>query len=569
MRKRTRTLLILTVLVLALAATAVAGWQVPWRQSCLGSLQSDSTPPDGLLTLPRDGYEAATDRLLPYVDVLRVEVESTGDAVLSIMAGSSMTELAVEQGRHVYETAVGESWVDVALFLDEGGQVTLHALEADNSALPHWPLLLAGTVVSLLLACLVGCFSGDRVRLHRVTFAVLMAGGVLIALLKPLNVYSSWDEQIHWEYACLLAGEAESLNAFLADFTTWNAGYWPNALGIALGRLLELDTGGVWLLGCLSGVAVYALLGALAVKIAPRYKLVFLLAAAMPTSLFLAASYSYDPMVIVSVLLGAAMVLRELSEPGRPLSPGRSLGMALTLCLGTLAKPAYSLLLLLMWLLPAGKLGSRGRLRAFRLMVLAVLLLCLAGMLLPGGYDGVRGGDERFEGTDSAAQLAWMLGNPLQFLRVLGHYLQTTGLSLYLSATASFAYLGALPWLYWPLLAGLLLSPLYAGEERGGSLLPGRRRAVLAVLGALPVLVLIVTQYVVSTAVGAGTIVGMQPRYTLPVLVLAALSLALPERLRASLRPASRYVGLAGTLWAVFSIGAAVYSLLLAPFYGL
>ena len=65
MRKRTRTLLILTVLVLALAATAVAGWQVPWRQPCLGSLQSDSTPPDGLLTLPRDGYEAATDRLLP------------------------------------------------------------------------------------------------------------------------------------------------------------------------------------------------------------------------------------------------------------------------------------------------------------------------------------------------------------------------------------------------------------------------------------------------------------------------------------------------------------------------
>ena len=72
-----------------------------------------------------------------------------------------------------------------------------------------------------------------------------------------------------------------------------------------------------------------------------------------------------------------------------------------------------------------------------------------------------------------------------------------------------------------------------------------------------------------STAVGAGTIAGMQPRYTLPVLVLAALSLALPERLRERLRPASRYVGLAGTLWAAFSVGAAVYSLLLVPLYGM
>ena len=91
----------------------------------------------------------------------------------------------------------------------------------------------------------------------------------------------------------------------------------------------------------------------------------------------------------------------------------------------------------------------------------------------------------------------------------------------------------------------------------------------LAVLGMLPALALLVTQYVVSTAVGAGTIAGMQPRYTLPVLVLAALSLALPERLRERLRPASRYVGLAGTLWAAFSVGAAVYSLLLVPLYGM
>ena len=202
-------------------------------------------------------------------------------------------------------------------------------------------------------------------------------------------------------------------------------------------------------------------------------------------------------------------------------------------------------------------------------MVLLVLAASLAGMLLPGSYDSVRWGDSRFEGTDSSAQLAWMLGNPLQFLQVLGDYLKTNGLRLYRTATASFATLGSVPWMGWPLLAGLLLASAYAGGECASSLLPGRRRVALAVMGVLPVLALIVTQYVVSTAVGAGTIVGMQPRYTLPVLVLAAMSLVLPERLRGRLRPASRYVGLAGALWAAFSVGAAVYSLLLVPLYGM
>lgn len=569
MRKRTRSILTLAVLAVSLLASAAAGLMTPWKQSCLNGLKTESAPPDGMLTLPRDGYEATMDTLLPYVDVLRLEVESTGNATLSVMAGSSVTELAVEPGRHVYETAVGEAWADLALCLDEGGEVTLLALEADNSAGPHWPLMAVCTVASLLLACLIWRFTEGEVQLHRVAFAILLAGGTIIALLKPLNAYFSWDEQIHREYACQLAGDVNGLAAFLAGFTTWYAGYWPNALGIALGRLLGLSSGGVWLLGCLSGATVYALLGAMAVKIAPKYKLVFLLAAAMPTSLFLAASYSYDPMVIAGVLLGVAMVLRELSEPEHSLSVGHSLALVLTLCLGTLAKPAYSLLLLLLWMLPESKLGSRGRLWAFRLMVLLTLAASLAGMLLPGSYDSVRGGDGRFEGTDSSAQLAWMLGNPLQFLQVLGGYLKTNGLRLYRTATASFAYLGSVPWMGWPLLAGLLLASAYAGGECTSSLLPGRRRVALAVLGMLPALALLVTQYVVSTAVGAGTIAGMQPRYTLPVLVLAALSLALPERLRMRLRPASRYVGLAGTLWAAFSVGAAVYSLLLVPLYGM
>ena len=72
MRKRTRSILTLAVLAVTLLASAAAGLMTPWRQSCLNGLKTESAPPDGLLTLPRDGYEAAMDTLLPYVDVLRL-----------------------------------------------------------------------------------------------------------------------------------------------------------------------------------------------------------------------------------------------------------------------------------------------------------------------------------------------------------------------------------------------------------------------------------------------------------------------------------------------------------------
>ena len=73
----------------------------------------------------------------------------------------------------------------------------------------------------------------------------------------------------------------------------------------------------------------------------------------------------------------------------------------------------------------------------------------------------------------------------------------------------------------------------------GGLCLTAGRRATLAVLGFLPVLALIGSQYMVTTPPGMDAVQGMQPRYTLPVLVFPALALAAPCGMRRRWSPAA------------------------------
>ena len=61
------------------------------------------------------------------------------------------------------------------------------------------------------------------------------------------------------------------------------------------------------------------------------------------------------------------------------------------------------------------------------------------------------------------------------------------------------------------------------------------------------------TQYMVSAPVGGSEIVGMQPRYVLPMLPFACLALMPPERRRQRLRCVSPM------LTRCFSLGLAVY----------
>ena len=107
-----------------------------------------------------------------------------------------------------------------------------------------------------------------------------------------------------------------------------------------------------------------------------------------------------------------------------------------------MAKPAYSLAVLMLWMLPFECFGGKKQAWIYRGFVLLLAVWCFAAVAIPGAYDNVKGGDERFAGTDSAGQIAYMLSSPLDGLLLPVRHLWENQDYLMNMGLSQWAYLG-------------------------------------------------------------------------------------------------------------------------------
>ena len=159
-----------------------------------------------------------------------------------------------------------------------------------------------------------------------------------------------------------------------------------------------------------------ALLFALAVWLAPRWRAPILLIAFSPGLMLLRASVSADGMTAALALLFIAWVLRLLSQPRPPTGVQWAclfgLGLLLSGC-----KPTYGLITLCSLLLAWRPDPTRVRLRAGGLALLAsaVVMACSTSLLKAADPALL----QLAYGADPTAQLAWMLQHPLAFPRAV------------------------------------------------------------------------------------------------------------------------------------------------------
>ena len=414
-------------------------------------------------------------------------------------------------------------------------------------------LYLALGLILIALTPLSDRPSPQSVRLRRTrsdwllpaaAFLTVAGTGLLILFLKPPyspdSLWAVWDEDAHRGNILAMTTHASlSLSQAIAGVTTWAPGYLCHILGVELASLFTGDTSAMFLTGCCLSVLCSALLLSLAVGHAPRYKASFLAAGLLPTCIFQAAGVTYDATVIYCVLLGFALLLKTLEED-QPLRAVRGIALLFLLAFGTVAKPAYCTVLLPVLCVPREKLGSRPQAWAFRVLILLLIVWSALSVALPGPYDSMRSGDERFADVDAAAQMQYLLAHPLEWIGVPVRYFVSHWQTLLVLDTAKLCALGTNPAVAW-IGVGLLLllAPLAVVGERKEtrSLLTSGRRIVFALVALLSEFVLILTQYLVSSPVG-GTVRGMQGRYILPVWIALALALMLPRRLRSRMAKA-------------------------------
>ena len=330
--------------------------------------------------------------------------------------------------------------------------------------------------------------------------------------------------------------------------------YWMAAhgLGLFLGRLFHLRYWDMWSLGRFTGLLAYSLIGYFAIRRLKSGRMVLALSLMMPSCVFLASNYSYDPGVTAGITLSCAYWIAQWQERTQKLKNRDAAVMIVPMLIACYAKAIYFPLFLLFLFLPAGKFRSVRHRRVYTATVLLAMLAVMLYILLPLSRSGGQG-DVRADGqVNTFGQLQFILGNPLTYAEYLWHFLQK-----YLDPNRmaplvnAFGYQGAGNS---TTLVLLLLAVAAFTDQREEGLLPGTGIRFTGEMLLFGTLVLMVTSmYVWFSEVGSAEFPGVQARYMIPF-VYPALVLMGSNRNYNEIHPAFYHgILLAGMTFSVIS----------------
>ncbi len=297
--------------------------------------------------------------------------------------------------------------------------------------------------------------------------------------------------------------------------------YLPSATGLTLGRLLGTNTQGAILLGRLMTLTAYITCCYRAVKNTPAGKMIFASLALLPVSLMMSSSFSYDAMVIISVLSFTAVILKLRAG----YSKGAFIEAVIWAFILGAVKGGAGLLILPLALLLIRK-GKKGAISAASVIGAALLSVLIFNKILPS--------DELFQfGEEGSGRMmtAFAYQHPVEYLRMLvrTYYYyadffveESFGSKLSYSepVAATLASCGA-----------VIAALVYCTFEKDTLLLKKSDRTMFVLLSILA-FIAVPSMLLSYTPAGSGVIYGIQGRYyfqIMPILMLAVTKFGLSE----------------------------------------
>lgn len=291
--------------------------------------------------------------------------------------------------------------------------------------------------------------------------------------------------------------------------------YLPQAAGVAAGRLFGADALVCLYLARAANLVFYALLCGAAVRLARRYLPVLIALMASPIALFIAASCSPDAM-----FLGASWVFLGVCLSGA-LTQKRAAALAVCFAAMFYIKfTAVGMLPLLALLAPEKQGLAKEEAKRARKKLLAAALACAAAAFvlyealsaytaLASNYGRVPYADT---GVDPAAQLAFILQNPVRYAAVFVYSLYRDKANLF--SAGSFGWMDmSVPFVnYFTPMVWLFAAGLCAWEAAQEKL---RNIWLMGVCAALLYATTYTGMYLTSTPVTLPEINGVQTRYLL------------------------------------------------------
>lgn len=445
--------------------------------------------------------------------------------------------------------------------------------------LAFWAMLLitnrslfqsAGLLIFLAIICVgsfayVLCFEGMTARDF-----LLLAGliGIFFIFITPFP--SLVDENYHFSRAFALSGgkpfpfwQEGSLGlslpagyeSYAASPTRWNlvnvwqnkelwlapvgelafitrnlsASYLPldyifSALGIGIGRLLNLPLLFIVLLGRLFNYAAYTAVAYLAIRKAKYYRSLFFMVAVLPCCFCAAGMIHIDAPLIAFSLLYVSIALNYCLDASKTRVSKLDIALLLIAAAFILSTKFFGYCLLLPLIFFARK-RNLANFRTVLLILGGVTVLMAAWQLwallhFPGGLDST----EVKEGVSVSGQIAWVLANKGRFATIFSRdFLQNLFTRLYAYSFVeepAFSFI-SLPLRFVPFIAAARAKDKYPLE------LKQRRtfNAYWLLAAAMMMAICNLSLYITWTPVGAGFIDGVQMRYTLPYMIFILLAL--------------------------------------------
>ena len=393
-------------------------------------------------------------------------------------------------------------------------------------------------------------------------FATLaLTSGLIILFNNPIAINKSWDDEIHITNAYsvfhnnysgsiyILSGEnnnfmnnsydsydtdeeklafAQFLNTInndshvkIKNTVNYNkVSYLPQSIIFLLSEKIGISFSTTQFLCIMVSLLSYVIVVFFAIRKTPIAKYLMLVIGLIPTTIFMSASFSYDPPVTSLILLGLSYFLYEKSNTNEKLSTKNALIIILSFIIATCTKAIYIPLLLILLLLPKEKFYNSKCMTIFKTMIIIITILMMSTFVLPVLSNSMepdyRGGD-----TNVSQQLKIATSSPVSTTKVFyeNSFKQFFTKLFSKSAILNFAYMKSDEAYnsYYLLLILLFLSVVLINYEKK-EILAKKEKIFILLLVLFIIFEIWISLYLTFTPVGNDIIKGVQDRYFIPLL---------------------------------------------------